>query len=278
MNEECGLIEWVPHVVVLRGILNKSYLSRNIQPWNANLKKTFDSIRSDPAKTGERFEKEVQAGFPPVFHEWFLDTFPEPSAWLRARLAYSRTAAVMSMVGFVLGLGDRHCENILLDGTTGDTVHVDFNCLFDRGRTFDVGERVPFRLTANIVDGMGVTGVEGVFRQAAEIALRILRDNKDSLFSVLETFLHDPLVEWEAKKQRRTGHDSAEDGSAAVDREARKNLEPIRNKLRGLQVTSDPASVGTREVGVGEQVERLIREARSSKNLGSMYVGWCAWF
>lgn len=58
-------------------------------------------------------------------------------------------------------LGDRHTENILLDATTGDTVHVDFNCLFDRGRTFEVAEQVPFRLTHNIVDGMGVMGVEG---------------------------------------------------------------------------------------------------------------------
>jgi Phosphatidylinositol 3- and 4-kinase len=31
-------------------------------------------------------------------------------------------------------LGDRHCENILLDSNTGDVVHVDFNCLFDKAR------------------------------------------------------------------------------------------------------------------------------------------------
>jgi len=41
--------------------------------------------------------------FPPVFHEWFVETFPEPSAWLSSRLMYGRTAAVMSMVGFILG-------------------------------------------------------------------------------------------------------------------------------------------------------------------------------
>lgn len=29
-------------------------------------------------------------------------------------------------------LGDRHCENILLDTNTGDLVHVDFNCLFEK--------------------------------------------------------------------------------------------------------------------------------------------------
>lgn len=43
---------------------------------------------------------------------------------------------VMSMIGYILGLGDRHGENILFDSTTGDTVHVDFNCLFNRVKTF----------------------------------------------------------------------------------------------------------------------------------------------
>ena len=38
----------------------------------------------------------------------------------------------MSMVGYILGLGDRHGENILFDSTNGDCVHVDFNCLFNR--------------------------------------------------------------------------------------------------------------------------------------------------
>lgn len=92
--------------------------------------------------------------FPPVFHEWFLKTFPEPSAWLAARLAYGRTYAVMSIVGFVLGfvlfslrflvwcfslssetlcrLGDRHGENTLYDQNSGDAVHVDLNCLFEK--------------------------------------------------------------------------------------------------------------------------------------------------
>ncbi|KAK4058120.1 hypothetical protein OIO90_000859 [Microbotryomycetes sp. JL221] len=276
LNEDCGLIEWVPHTIVLRGILNKAYVARGIHTWGPELKNVFDKIRDDPKEIGPKFEA-VAKGFPPVFHRWFLETFPEPSAWLRARLSYSRTAAVISMVGFVLGLGDRHCENILLDSTTGDTVHVDFNCLFDRGRTFDVPEQVPFRLTHNIIDGMGVTGVEGVFRRAAEITLRILRTNRDSLMSVLETFLHDPLVEWVPTARSRT-KDHIVDQATHIQNKAKNSLDPINNKLRGLQVTSAPSSLGVKEVSVVEQVERLIREARNSKNLGSMYVGWCAWF
>lgn len=53
-----------------------------------------------------------------------------------------------------------------------------------------------------MVDALGVTGVEGVFRKAAELTMQLLRDNKDVLMSVLDAFIHDPLVEWEDEKRR----------------------------------------------------------------------------
>ncbi len=31
-----------------------------------------------------------------------------------------------------MGLGDRHGENMLFDASSGDVVHVDFSCLFDK--------------------------------------------------------------------------------------------------------------------------------------------------
>jgi serine/threonine-protein kinase ATR len=41
--------------------------------------------------------------YPPIFYKWFLETFPEPSRWFRSRLAYARSAAVMSIVGYIVG-------------------------------------------------------------------------------------------------------------------------------------------------------------------------------
>lgn len=32
--------------------------------------------------------------------------------------------------------------------------------------------------------------------------MQLLRDNKDTLMSVLDAFVHDPLVEWEDEKRR----------------------------------------------------------------------------
>ena len=64
--------------------------------------------------------------------EWLITTFPAPNEWLAAKQAFTRTLAVASMTGYMVGLGDRHGENILFDESTGECVHVDFNCLFDK--------------------------------------------------------------------------------------------------------------------------------------------------
>lgn len=47
-----------------------------------------------------------------------------------------------------------------------------------------------------MVDGFGITGYEGTFLQICEITLSTLRTHRETLMSVLEPFIHDPLVEW----------------------------------------------------------------------------------
>lgn len=52
-------------------------------------------------------------------------------AWLDRRSNYCRTLAVMSMVGHILGLGDRHPSNLLMDRVSGKIIHVDFGDCFE---------------------------------------------------------------------------------------------------------------------------------------------------
>ena len=78
------------------------------------------------------YKEKLLPRHPPLLPEWFMRTFPDPTSWYSARVSYARTTAVMSIVGYILGLGDRHGENILFDSHTGDCVHVDFNCLFNK--------------------------------------------------------------------------------------------------------------------------------------------------
>jgi FKBP12-rapamycin complex-associated protein len=41
-----------------------------------------------------------------------------------------------------------------------------------------------------------VSGIHGSYKRSCEIAMEVLRDNKDSLMAVLEAFVYDPLIAW----------------------------------------------------------------------------------
>ena len=95
----------------------------------------------------------------------------------------------MSMVGYVLGLGDRHPSNLLLDRMSGKILHIDFGDCFEVAMTREkFPEKIPFRLTRMLINAMEVTGIEGTYRSTCESVMRVLRNNKDSLMAVLEAF------------------------------------------------------------------------------------------
>ncbi|KAJ8715855.1 hypothetical protein PYW08_013140 [Mythimna loreyi] len=83
-----------------------------------------------------------------------------PEQWWQITRRYSYSVAVMSTIGYIIGLGDRHMDNVLVDLTSGEVVHIDYNVCFEKGKTLRVPEKVPFRMTPNMVTALGVTGVE----------------------------------------------------------------------------------------------------------------------
>ncbi|XP_044575793.1 serine/threonine-protein kinase SMG1 isoform X2 [Cotesia glomerata] len=118
--------------------------------------------------------------------------------WWQATKSYSYSVAVMSIIGYIIGLGDRHLDNVLVDLNTGEVVHIDYNVCFEKGKTLRVPEKIPFRMTPNIKTALGVTGVEGIFRLACEQTLRVMRRGRETLLTLLEAFVYDPLVDWRA--------------------------------------------------------------------------------
>lgn len=236
--------------------------------------------------------KRVLSKSPPVFSDWFRERFTTPHNWFQARNAYVRTTAVMSIVGYILGLGDRHGENILFDGCTGDIVHVDFNCLFNKGETFEVPEIVPFRLTHNMVHAMGPLGIEGPYRMCCEITLKVLQEQMTTLMCVLRPFVYDPLVTW-SRLSRNDGQVERTDSQAMT------NVEHIEQRLKGyVRRTKHNActyvlililvSIASFQVKINQinsnmplsaegVVNHCILESIDIKNLSRMYVGWGAY-
>ncbi|TWU75172.1 serine/threonine-protein kinase M1 [Metarhizium rileyi] len=264
LNEECGIIEWVPGIRTMRDILLNLYASRKIHPDYGTLKQLMEDASASESKT-RIFTDDVLGRFPPLLPIWFIQQFASPTAWFAARLKYTRSCAVMSMVGTILGLGDRHGENVNLEEGNGGIFHVDFNCLFDKGLTFAKPERVPFRLTHNMVAAMGIYGYEGPFRKSSELTLSILRQQEETLMTILEAFIYDPTLDLQKEKKS-----SSRRGDASVVRlQPQSVVDSIKRKVRGLLPNeSIPLSVEG-------QVEELIKQAVDPKNLTAMYIGWC---
>ncbi|KAJ2236038.1 phosphatidylinositol kinase- protein kinase tor1 [Coemansia sp. RSA 485] len=122
---------------------------------------------------------------------------PNAETWLERRTNYTRSLAVMSIAGYILGLGDRHPSNIMMHIWTGKVVHIDFGDCFELAAHREkFPETVPFRLTRMFIMPMEVSTIEGSFKFTANHTMRVLRANRDSLMAVLEAFVFDPLVSW----------------------------------------------------------------------------------
>lgn len=137
-------------------------------------------------------------------------------------------------------------------------------------------------MTADMVDGMGISGTAGVFQRCAEETLRVLRDESGVIMTVLEVFKHDPLHSWTASeikvKQAQsdvpttpsvvsvndTGRFNVGIGidmsSGSADEAADRALSSVARKL-------------DKSLSVQSTVNELIAEATDPMNLATIFYG-----
>ncbi|KAF9929593.1 phosphatidylinositol kinase- protein kinase tor1 [Linnemannia zychae] len=196
--------------------------------------------------------------------------------WFERRTNYTRSLAVMSMVGHILGLGDRHPSNIMMERNTGRIVHIDFGDCFEVAmHRPQFPERIPFRLTRMLVKAMEVSGIEGSFRNTCENVMRVLRENKESVMAVLEAFVHDPLINWRilqtTSEQELVNDNPEEIQPEQLNQRAVTILNRVTNKLTGRDFNPET-------LDVPQQVQKLILQATSTENLCQCWVGYCAFW
>jgi len=205
----------------------------------------------------------------------FWTTSSSPTVWWEKTNSYSRSLAVMSIIGYIIGLGDRHLDNILIDFDTGEVIHIDYNVCFEKGKKLCVPETVPFRLTQNLQTALGVYGIEGPFRIACENVLSVLRSNKEILMTILESFIYDPLVDWsndyKKNKEKQLIELNVNIGLlstriAGLCPVIRENRELFINNLRGLQhyLKVHMTEVSYRELYKGNNKE--VKESKESSD------------
>lgn len=304
LTATAGAIEFVENTMSLNEYLGSAHERYNPHElkWNTCRKKIQAAEKLDHRNRLSVYQ-DITKRFSPVLRHFMTERFLDPEKWFAARLAYTRSTAAISILGYILGLGDRHCQNILLDQTTGEVVHIDLGVAFEAGRILNVPEVVPFRLTRDIVDGFGVMKVDGVFRRCSEFTLEALRSNKDIIMTVLNVLRYDPLYQWSMSplraKRLQDEEEEAEVNAAPAAATRQNRRHSLRNEVsmdddsrassanrsraekdeggeadRALSTVERKLAPG---LSVAATVNELIQQATDEKNLSVLFCGWAAY-
>lgn len=267
-TNKVGLIGWVQNCTGLYNIIEKHRQKAGIEmdPPEETVKMAemarphnfADLPVKNRAEIFERAMNLVSDGC--ELKTYLLSGARDSSDWLERRTTYTATLAMTSICGYILGLGDRHLCNIMMETKSAHLVHIDFGDCFEVAIHRDeFPEKVPFRLTRVLVGALEVSKIEGTFRSCCENVMSLLRVNQDNILELFEAFIYDPLIQWTEKLDQ----DDKESAVAVVER--------IRDKLRGCDFADRP------NLDVSQQVDALICEATDITNLCQMPDGWGPW-
>ncbi|KAG5487915.1 hypothetical protein LSCM1_08230 [Leishmania martiniquensis] len=295
-----GILQWVEHTTPLGEYLTGHYTGREelpgaherYFPGEPTTRECRMQLQNAPQSSKCQVLLSLYEQFTPALHYFFLEQFTSASVWVDRQQTFTRSVATSSIVGYIVGLGDRHINNILLHMETAEVVHIDLGIAFDQNKLLPVPELVPFRLTRNIIDGLGVRGTEGGLCPCAEAAMHLLRDKRDLIRTILSSIMHDPLARWAIGSPTHTTHMMSDGGNVnggglgnaahhnstrqpaparrqGSSADAARTLARIDAKLRGYD-GGDVLSVPT-------HVRKLVEEAQRVESLAVMFPGWSQW-
>ncbi|KAJ3372394.1 hypothetical protein HDU91_003440 [Kappamyces sp. JEL0680] len=279
LASQAGIVQWVDGTAPLGEVLHDAHMQWNKGDWplprcRQKMKEEHDRSNST-AKSKLKLFQDILGHVRPVFSKLFFSSYRDPIAWYQNRSRYMKSVAASSMGGYMLGVGDRHSQNLLLDTATGEIIHIDLGIAFDQGKLLSTPEMVPFRLTQNLVDAMGVAKFEGEFKRGCEATLQVLRDEKDILFTLLDVFRHDPLYTWAISPLKLR--------KVQLDREVEVDVTTtlLLQESQG-NVEADMALFGVNKklsatLSVECQVQELLTNATDPERLATMFHGWQAW-
>lgn len=129
------------------------------------------------------------------------DLCQSPESYFAFRNNFATSLAAMSVANWVLGIGDRHLGNILLNTKTGRVVGIDFGLCFGAGtRDQNIPELIPFRLTPHFVAAMSPLGVTGIISKCMAHSLRCFQAGEKLLMACMEVFIREPTIGWLARR------------------------------------------------------------------------------
>lgn len=120
-----------------------------------------------------------------------------PECYFVLRNNFIKSLAVMCVSHWILGIGDRHLDNFLMDKSNGQLIGIDFNMAFGAATIgLHIPELMPFRLTPQLVAVMKPFGPNGLFDKCMSHTLRVLRAERRTMVICMEIFVREPTIDW----------------------------------------------------------------------------------
>uniref|UniRef100_A0A8C3TYH6 DNA-dependent protein kinase catalytic subunit n=1 Tax=Catharus ustulatus TaxID=91951 RepID=A0A8C3TYH6_CATUS len=241
----------------------------------------------------------------------FVKMSTSPEAFLALRSHFASSHALMCISHWILGIGDRHLSNFMINKETGGMVGIDFGYAFGAATQFlSVPELMPFRLTRQFVNLMMPVKEWGLIYSVMVHALRAYRSDPDLLISTMDVFVKEPSLDWKNFEQRQLkkgGTWIKEINTTEVNWYPLQKVSYVRRKLTGANpaiITCDELRLGHErspayndfaavargnpnhdlrakepEDGLSEetQVRCLIDQATDPNILGRVWEGWEPW-
>jgi hypothetical protein len=283
-----GIIQWVPNTITLFDLIEPQIKANHRGPTvGASLCPERDQFAQFFGKTTAQLARwdsfhpmgihKLEA-FRGVLRKWDQNKnalrdgmwffAPDSETWLKYQANYSKSLAVMSIVGYLIGLGDRHLRNILLEQKTGRILHIDFGDLYEIAQNRShVPEYVPFRLTRTIVSALGPCGYNGMFTKSCEETLLTVRQNRELILTMLEINLKSPTKP--AGRMGFPGRSQSE--SYASTQTAKLRQSKVEIKIIGTDISKEGLTVS-------EHVRKLVEAAVNPYNLCRHFCGWHPWW
>lgn len=231
MTQEIGIIEWLNNTATLKGVIeNQLQKDNRCADLSSNKRQKLQLFTTTAAKMYEAFLmkqrgasfgakvaapstndvvknfKQVQDLIPgDLLRRQLLGSGSDFEAFLIVRDHFITSLAVFSACSYVLGIGDRHLDNFLLDQKTGKVIGIDFGVSFGAGASIlPVPELIPFRFTRQMEYVCHPYDGSNLFVQDMQLVFDALRQKKQVIASVMNVFLHEPLLDWQQSTTMHT--------------------------------------------------------------------------
>lgn len=135
-------------------------------------------------------------------------------AFIINRTRFASSLAVFSICGYILGIGDRHLENFLVDTKDCRIIGIDFGMSFGSGIDLPVPELMPMRFSRQFQYLLHPLDSTSLTKQSMCHVLKILKANRHILIDILKVFVKEPHLDW--KSQAMKYRLRVDDGSSEV--------------------------------------------------------------